>query len=143
MGWSLVLDVLLVLVFIGAVVHGYRAGLLRTAAGLVGLILGGIAAWFVMPWIAGLIPAPEWRAPAAIAAAILLLSVGAWLGAVVGRALSHGAEAVKLGVLDRVLGAIGNLLVTAFVVEHAELHGLCAMAERTTHDGAEPGADRE
>ena len=116
MGWSLVLDVLLVLVFIGAVVHGYRAGLLRTAAGLVGLILGGIAAWFVMPWIAGLIPAPEWRAPAAIAAAILLLSVGAWLGAVVGRALSHGAEAVKLGVLDRVLGAIGNLLVTAFVV---------------------------
>ncbi len=116
MGWSLVLDVLLVLVFIGAVVHGYRAGLLRTAAGLVGLILGGIAAWFVMPWIAGLIPAPEWRAPAAIAAAIVLLSVGAWLGAVVGRALSHGAEAVKLGVLDRVLGAIGNLLVTAFVV---------------------------
>ena len=28
-------------------------------------------------------------------------------------------------------------------VEHAELHGLRAMAERPTHDGAEPGADRE
>ncbi len=116
MVWSLVLDVLLVLVFIAAVVNGYRAGLLRTAAGLVGLVLGGVAAFFVMPWVAGLIPAPEWRAPAAITAALVLVSLGASLGAVVGHALGRGARAVKLGVLDRVLGAIGNLLVTAFVV---------------------------
>lgn len=116
MGWSLVLDVVLVLIFIGAVINGWRAGLLGTAAGLVGLIAAGIAAFFAMPWIAGLMPAPEWRAPAAILVALVLLSLGAWLGAVVGRALRHGANAVKLGVLDRVLGAIGNLLVTAFVV---------------------------
>lgn len=114
--WSLLLDLVLVLVFIGAVVHGARAGLLRTAAGLVGLVAGGVAAYFVMPWAAGLVPAPEWRAPVALAVALVLLSVGAWLGAVVGRALRSGALAVKLGVLDRVLGAIGNLLVTAFVV---------------------------
>ena len=116
MGWSLLLDVFLVLVFIAAAVHGYRAGLLRTAAGLIGLVLGGIAAYLLMPWVSGLVPAPEWRAPAAIATALVLLSLGAWLGAVVGRALSRGARAVKLGVLDRVLGAIGNLLVSAFVV---------------------------
>ena len=116
MGWTLLLDVFLVLVFIAAAVHGYRAGLLRTAAGLIGLVLGGLAAYLVMPWVSGLVPAPEWRAPAAIAAALVLLSLGAWLGAVVGRALSRGARAVKLGILDRVLGAIGNLLVSAFVV---------------------------
>ncbi|WP_173923657.1 MarP family serine protease [Agromyces sp. Marseille-P2726] len=116
MGWSLLLDILLVLVFIGALVNGYRAGLLRTAAGLIGLVLGGIASYFVMPWIAGLIPVPGWRAPAAIAVAIVLLCLGAWLGAIVGRALRRGANAVKLGVLDRVLGAIGNVIVTAFVV---------------------------
>lgn len=116
MGWSLLLDVLLVVGFIAATVNGYRAGLLHTAAGLVGLILGGIAAYFVMPWVASLMPAPEWRAPAAILAALVLLSLGAWLGALVGGALRHGARKVKLGVLDRVLGAIGNLLVTAFVV---------------------------
>jgi S1-C subfamily serine protease len=116
MGWSLLLDVFLVLVFIAAAVHGYRAGLLRTAAGLIGLVLGGIAAYLVMPWVSGIVPAPEWRAPAAIATAVVLLSLGAWLGALVGRALSRGAQAVKLGVLDRVLGAIGNLLVAAFVV---------------------------
>jgi uncharacterized membrane protein required for colicin V production len=116
MDWSLVLDLLLVLGFVGAIVNGYRAGLLHTAAGLVGLLLGGIASYFVMPWVAGLMPAPEWRAPVAIAAALVLISAGAWLGAVVGRALRHGADAAKLGVLDRVLGAIGNLLVTAFVM---------------------------
>lgn len=116
MPWSLLLDLLLVLVFIGAVVHGARAGLLRTAAGLVGLVAGGVAAYFVMPWAAGLVPVPEWRAPVALLTALVLLSAGAWLGAVVGRALRRGARAVKLGVLDRVLGAIGNLLVTAFVV---------------------------
>lgn len=116
MGWSLLLDVLLVVIFIGAIVNGYRAGLLHTAAGLVGLILGGIAAYFVMPWLASIVPIPEWRAPTAILAALVLLSLGAWVGAIVGGALRHGARAVKLGVLDRVLGAIGNLLVTAFVV---------------------------
>ena len=116
MGWSLVLDVVLVLVFIGAIINGWRAGILHTAAGLVGLIAGGIAAFFVMPWIAGIVPAPEWRAPAAIVAALVLLSLGGWLGALVGGALRHGARAAKLGVLDRVLGAIGNLIVTAFVV---------------------------
>lgn len=116
MGWSLLLDLLLVVVFIASAVIGYRSGLLRTAAGLVGLVLGGIAAYFAMPWVSTLVPLPQWRAPAAILSALVLLSLGAWLGAVVGRALRHGARAVKLGILDRVLGAIGNLIVTAFVV---------------------------
>ncbi|WP_169053897.1 MarP family serine protease [Agromyces sp. H66] len=116
MSWSLLLDLLLVVVFIASAVIGYRSGLLRTAAGLVGLVLGGIAAYFAMPWVSTLVPLPQWRAPAAILSALVLLSLGAWLGAVVGRALRHGARAVKLGILDRVLGAIGNLIVTAFVV---------------------------
>ena len=116
MSWSLLPDLLLIVIFISSIVVGYRRGLLHTAAGLVGLILGGIAAYFVMPWVAAAVPLPEWRAPAAIVAALVLLSLGAWLGALVGGALRHGARAAKLGVLDRVLGAIGNLIVTAFVV---------------------------
>ncbi|MGR0220997.1 MarP family serine protease [Agromyces sp. ZXT2-6] len=116
MGWSLILDIVLVLVLIGALVHGWRAGLLRTAAGLLGLIAGGIAAYFAMPWVVSFIPAPEWRAPIAIALAILLLIAGSSLGAALGRALRQGADAVKLGPIDRVLGAIGNTMVTAFVI---------------------------
>lgn len=116
MTWSLLLDLLLLIVFLSSIVVGYRRGLLHTAAGLVGLILGGIGAYFAMPWVAAVVPLPEWRAPAAIVAALMLLSLGGWLGALVGGALRHGARAAKLGVLDRVLGAIGNLIVTALVV---------------------------
>lgn len=116
MGWSLILDIVLVLVLVGALVHGWRVGLLRTAASLLGLIAGGIAAYFAMPWVVSLIPAPEWRAPVAIAVAILLLIAGSSLGAALGRALSQGADAVKLGPIDRVLGAVGNTMVTAFVI---------------------------
>lgn len=116
MAWSLALDLVLVLVLIGALVNGWRMGILRTAAGLLGLIAGGIAAYFVMPWIVTLVPAPEWRATAAIAAAILLLVAGSALGASFGRALRKGAKAVKLGPVDRVLGAIANTMVAAFVI---------------------------
>lgn len=61
-------------------------------------------------------PFPEWRAPLVIAAALVLLALGASAGAALGRLLRRGARAVKLGWIDRALGAIGNLLVTAFVV---------------------------
>lgn len=116
MAWSLVADVVLVLVLIGAVVNGYRAGLLRTAAGLAGLAAGGVAAWFAMPWVVSLVPAPQWRTVTALVTAFALLGVGAALGASLGRLLDRGARAARLGPLDRALGAVGNLLVTAFVV---------------------------
>ncbi|WP_400995953.1 MarP family serine protease [Agromyces sp. GXQ0307] len=116
MTWSLVLDVLLVLVLVGALVHGWRAGLLRTLGGLLGLIAGGVAAYIAMPWVVSFVAAPEWRAPIAIAVAVVLLVAGASIGGAIGRALRRGADAVKLGPIDRVLGAIVNTMVTAFVI---------------------------
>ena len=116
MDWSLVLDVVLVLVLIGAIANGYRAGLLRTAAGLIGVILGAAAGAFVMPWVTGLVSAPEWRVPAALGAALLLIGIGASIGGAIGAALGRGAEAARLGIVDRILGAAGNLVVTLFVL---------------------------
>ena len=116
MPWSLILDIALILVLVAALVHGWRAGLLRSLGGLLGLIAGGIAAYFAMPWVVSFIAAPEWRAPIAIAVAILLLVGGVALGASIGHALGRGADAVKLGIVDRILGAIVNTMVTAFVI---------------------------
>lgn len=116
MAWTLLIDVILVLVLVGALVNGFRAGLLRTAAGLVGLVAGGIGAYFLMPLVSGWVGVPELRVAAAIAVAVLLLVLGSWLGALVGRGLRRGAKAVKLGWFDRILGAVGNLLVAALVV---------------------------
>ena len=142
MVWSLALDVLLVLVFIAAVVNGYRAGLLRTAAGLVGLVLGGVAAFFVMPWVAGLIPVPEWRAPAAITAALVLVSLGAWLGSVVGHALGRGARAVKLGVLDRMLGGVEDIEQQSWLTHNLRIHHL-ARRGSSSHAGTPVGKKGE
>ena len=36
MPWSLILDIVLILVLVGALVHGWRAGLLRSLGGLLG-----------------------------------------------------------------------------------------------------------
>jgi S1-C subfamily serine protease len=116
MPWSLILDILLVLVLVGALVHGWRAGLLRSLGGLLGLIAGGIAAYLAMPWVVSFIAAPEWRAPVAIAVAVLVLVAGVALGTSIGRALRRGADAVKLGIVDRILGAIVNTMVAAFVI---------------------------
>ncbi|BDZ55663.1 MarP family serine protease [Agromyces marinus] len=116
MTWSLLLDIALAVVLIGALVRGWRSGLLRTLGGLLGLVAGGIAAYFAMPWVVSLIPVSQLRAPLAIATAVALLIAGASIGGAVGRALGRGAEAVKLGILDRILGAVVNAMVTAFVV---------------------------
>ncbi|WP_353826837.1 MarP family serine protease [Agromyces sp. SYSU T0242] len=116
MPWSLLLDLVLVLVLIGALVNGWRSGLLRTLGGLLGLLAGAVVAYFAMPWLISLIAAPEWRAPIAIAVAIVLVIAGGSLGGAIGRTLGQGAEKVKLGLLDRILGAIVNTMVTAFVV---------------------------
>ncbi|UOE42502.1 MarP family serine protease [Agromyces larvae] len=113
MTWTLIVDALLVVLLVSAVVNGFRAGLLRTAGGLVGLLAGGIAAWFLMPLVVGWVPVPDLRVAAALTVGLLALAAGTAIGAVIGRALRRGARAVKLGWFDRILGAIAGLLVAA------------------------------
>jgi S1-C subfamily serine protease len=115
MAWSLLVDVLLIGAFVLALINGYRAGLLRSASGLIGLIAGGVGAFFVIPLAVQWIPAPEWRTAGAVGAGLICVLVGGWLGAVLGRTLRRGVRAVRLGMIDRLLGAVGGVLVTAFV----------------------------
>ncbi|QAY73278.1 MarP family serine protease [Agromyces protaetiae] len=115
-GWSVLLDVGLVVVLVGALAYGWHSGLLRTAAGLAGLAAGGVAAFFAMPWVGGIVDRPMWRAAAVVLTAALLLSVGAVVGTALGRLLNRGARAIRLGWLDRTLGAIGNLVAAAFAI---------------------------
>ncbi|WP_394552861.1 MarP family serine protease [Agromyces sp. MMS24-JH15] len=116
MTWSLVVDALLLLALIGAGWYGWASGFLRTAAGLVGLIVGGVAAFLLMPWAAALVPDPGWRIAATLGVATLAIAIGATLGAWVGRMLRRGARAVRLGTLDRLLGAAAAVVVGALVI---------------------------
>jgi len=100
-----ILDVLLVLLLLVFFVYGYRAGLVRSLSGIVGMVAGGIAAFFVVPLLGAWVPSPEWRTPATLTAAIALVLAGLTIGASVGHALRRQVDRIKLRVVDRALGA--------------------------------------
>ncbi|KGJ71852.1 colicin V production protein [Cryobacterium roopkundense] len=112
---STVLDLFLIVLLLGSLVNGYRSGLVRSLSGIIGAIAGGIAAFFVVPLVGTWIPAPEWRTPAALGAAVILVAVGFSLGASVGNSIGRVAHRSKLGIIDRLLGAGFSAVASALI----------------------------
>ena len=112
---TLILDVLLALLLVGYLLYGYRAGLLRSIFPIVGVILGGLAGFLLLPVLTSIVPSPVWRIVASIVLVLGLVaignSIGAFVGAVASRALVHG----PLRLVDRILGAIVTVVVAALV----------------------------
>lgn len=115
MAGSTILDLLLVLLLIAALINGYRSGLFRSVFGILGLVAGGIAAYFVVPLVGSWVPEPEWRTPASIAAALVLIFIGLSIGGAIGSALRRGVKRIKLGPVDRVLGGVFSAAAAALV----------------------------
>lgn len=113
---SAVLDVLLVLLLLAFLAYGYSTGFVRSLSGILGIVAGGIAAFFVVPFVGSWIPAPEWRTPATLAVALLLLFGGLSIGTTIGFALRRQVDKVKLGILDRLLGAATTFVASALVI---------------------------
>ncbi len=112
----ILLDVLLVLVLVASLVNGYRSGLVRSLSGIAGIIAGGTVAFFLVPLIGPWIPAPEWRTPVTLGAALVLVLGGFTVGESIGHAIRRRAHRTKLRVVDRVLGAGVALVATALVI---------------------------
>jgi S1-C subfamily serine protease len=112
---SLILDLLLLVLLLGCLVSGYRSGLLRSLSVIVGVILGGIAAYFVVPLVGSWVPAPEWRTAATLGAAVVLVLAGLSLGETVGFAVRRRTSRSRLRMLDRVLGAVVTTVAAALV----------------------------
>ncbi|WP_150307774.1 MarP family serine protease [Planctomonas psychrotolerans] len=115
MSTATILDLVLLLLFLSFAIYGYRSGLVRSLSGILGIVAGGVAALFVVPIITPVIPAPQLRTPAALAATALLMLIGLSLGLTIGHALRRGVRRVRLGVLDRILGAALTLVASALV----------------------------
>lgn len=109
------LDIVLIVVLLAYLVHGYRLGLIRSLGALIGIAVGAVVATFVGALVADLSSSASIRLIGGTAAAIVLIllghGVGAALGGVVGRRVRRG----PLGVVDRLLGAAVNLGVAALV----------------------------
>ena len=110
------LDLVLVVVLIGYLVYGVRAGLLVSLGGIIGFLVGGAAAFFAVPLVSQWLSDSSWRAAAVVVTAIVLMVAGNAIGTMLGRRLRGRLKWKPLGVIDRVLGGLANLCVAAVVM---------------------------
>lgn len=109
------LDAILVLVILAYFSYGWVAGFLRSVFGLVGIAAGGVAAFFAIPLVGSWIPWPGWRLPLIVIAVLALVVSGQTLGSLIGKTMARRAEESRLGVIDRIAGAIVNAVVAALI----------------------------
>ena len=81
------LDLVMLLALLAFFIHGYRRGLWITAGRMIGFVVGGISAFFMVPWIMTLVPSPGWRLPAVWASVLMLVTLGWFIGGGLGRAV--------------------------------------------------------
>lgn len=112
----MLVDVVLLLILLVALSAGLSRGLLATLGGLVGLIAGGLAAFWAVPAVNDLLPTSQWRGPVAVAVAVLLPVLGASLGSGLGHDLRRGVDRTALQPLERLLGGAANLVVAALAL---------------------------
>ncbi|MGN6325450.1 MarP family serine protease [Pseudolysinimonas sp.] len=108
------LDVLLVLLLLVYLGEGIRNGFVRSASAILGVVAGGVVAFFLIPVLATIVPDPFWRTFVIVAAAGVLLLGGHGLGALVGRSLRR--RRTGLNPIDRFFGGVANLVVAALVI---------------------------
>ena len=108
----LVVDVVLIAILLVALLIGVQRGLLASLGALIGLVLGGFAAFWLVPIVNDVWPWQNSRVIVVIALAVALMLGGAAAGGAIGALLRRGVDrSTPLRVVDRVLG--GALAVLA------------------------------
>ncbi|MCU1401706.1 MAG: serine protease [Microbacteriaceae bacterium] len=113
---SVILDLILLLLLVGYAIYGFRAGLVVSLAGIIGIVVGAIAAFFAVPLVASWVSDSVWRVPAVLIAMLALLAGGQILGLAGGRLIRSGVDRTPLKIIDRILGALVDLVVAALLM---------------------------
>jgi uncharacterized membrane protein required for colicin V production len=109
------LDVLLVLLFLVYLGEGWRNGFARSITTILGIVVGGLAAFFAIPLVTQLVPSPFWRTVVTVGLAVALLIGGHATGNAIGKAIRGRVAETALSALDRFFGALANLVTSALV----------------------------
>lgn len=113
---SLIVDIVLIVVLVGYLVYGSRMGFVRSVGAIVGAVVGGAIAFFVVPLVGGFIPTSEWRTIATLAIVVALLVAGHAAGSSIGDSIARRVARGPVRVIDRLLGAAVNLVGAALVL---------------------------
>ncbi|MBR5384572.1 MAG: CvpA family protein [Bacteroidales bacterium] len=113
-----VLDIILALCFIPGIIHGISKGFLSQAAGIVSLVAGLWAAFTYKGLLfAQLKPVLNLSDTIllVISFTVILIAV-VLLFSLIGKLLTHVIELVMLGWLNRIVGVIFSIIITAFIL---------------------------
>lgn len=112
----MVVDVVIVAILAVALIAGLQRGLLASLGTILGLVLGGFAAFWLMPLVAAWVPTQVWRGAAVLAVGVGLLVLGAAVGSLIGAALRKGVDRTPLKGFERFLGGIASVIVAALAI---------------------------
>ncbi|HET6301926.1 MarP family serine protease [Microbacterium sp.] len=112
----IIVDVIAVLALVAALAIGVGRGFLATVGTLVGLVAGALAAYWLVPVAGVFLPGGAWRGILLASSAIFLVVLGAAIGTGIGTVVRKGVERTPLRGVDRVLGGVLNVVVTALVL---------------------------
>lgn len=112
----LVLDVVLGLVLIAYVVYGFGNGLSRSIFVIAGVIAGLVAAYFIVPLVAGWVSWQIARPFVTVIVALGFIALGHAAGSAIGRAVRRNIERGPLSGIDRVFGAVLTGVAAALAI---------------------------
>lgn len=133
---GLVVDILLIVILLAAAAWGVASGVLAILGSALGLVVGGIAVWWLLPVVAPLVPEGDLRGIVLVGGSFAVLLGAVVLGGVLGGLLRRGAERLHLHVLDRILGGVVGVVVSALalslVAQSAAVAGVPGLSTAVT-----------
>ncbi|KAB1657699.1 MarP family serine protease [Pseudoclavibacter sp. CFCC 11306] len=113
---ALPLDLVLLGIITWQTISGARRGLARVALRLAGMVVGGFAAWLAIPWVVTLGGNGATRIAMVMIVGLGLVVVGGSIGGAIGRSIGGVLERVRLGAVNRLLGAVAGLLASSLMI---------------------------
>ncbi|MCM1449366.1 MAG: CvpA family protein [Clostridiales bacterium] len=107
------IDIIIIVVFIGAVIYGYWKGVIVQIGSLAGILLGILACRLFGPWLTGVLGGATGSSDSidmgyinSVIANVILFLLGFICAKLVARLIKTVTTAVKLSVVDKLLGVI-------------------------------------
>ena len=96
--------------------YGYRNGFVHAIGALAGVVIGLVGVFLLLPIVGGWVPGSNWRIVVVLGVAIALLAGGYAIGTAIAGAIERSVKAKGLRVVNRLLGAVTNVVASALVV---------------------------
>jgi S1-C subfamily serine protease len=113
---GVIVDVLFFAIIVTYAFFGWRRGFLFAWFSVVGLLAGGVIAYFAVPAIGSLIGDEVWRAIIALGVAIILVVSGQIVGSYVGDLLERHVKRRSTHIIDSIAGTAFNVMATMIVL---------------------------